>query len=149
MTIEYKENSEYDENKLKLLYDNVKWTSYTNDMPRLADAIKRSLKVITAWDDDKLIGLIRVVGDGQTIIYIQDILVLKNYQDQGIGSQLMRKILLKYEDVRQKVLLTNDTAGVRAFYEKYGFISCDKGFSFICKIRSKHEGHRINSDAFF
>lgn len=127
MTIEYKENSEYDEYKLKLLYDNVKWTSYTNDMPRLVEAIKRSLKVITAWDDDKLVGLIRVVGDGQTIIYIQDILVLKSYQDQGIGSQLMRKILLKYEDVRQKVLLTNDTVGVRAFYEKYGFISCDKG----------------------
>ncbi|WP_430038931.1 GNAT family N-acetyltransferase [Peribacillus simplex] len=41
---------------------------------------------MTAWDDDKLVALIRVVGDGQTIIYIQVILVLENYQDQGIGS---------------------------------------------------------------
>lgn len=90
-------------------------------------AIEQSLAVITAWDRDRLVGLIRVVGDGLTIIYIQDILVLRDYQKEGIGSELMKLILAKYSDVRQKVLLTNDAPDVRQFYEKNSFQSCDQG----------------------
>lgn len=33
--------------------------------------------VLTAWSDDKLVGILRIVGDGYTIVYIQDLLVLK------------------------------------------------------------------------
>jgi len=125
--IQYKESIPVNENDIKALYEDVKWTAYTNDMPKLVNAIKNSLAVITAWSDNTLVGLIRVVGDGLTIIYIQDILVLENYQNQGIGSELMRRILSKYKNVRQKVLLTNDEPKVRAFYEKHDFSSCDKG----------------------
>ena len=39
----------------------------------------------------------------------------------------MTKILDNYPEVRQKVLLTEDTPDVRHFYEKFGFTSCDKG----------------------
>ena len=46
------------------------------DKIKLKNAINNSLKVLTAWDDEKLVGLIRVIGDGYTIIYIQDILIL-------------------------------------------------------------------------
>ncbi|WP_339229534.1 GNAT family N-acetyltransferase [Oceanobacillus sp. FSL K6-2867] len=127
MNIQYIENNSFKEYEIKTLYDDVKWTAYTKDMPRLLSAIKNSLAVITAWDNENLVGLIRVVGDGLTIIYIQDILVLQNYQNEGIGSELMKRILYKYQDVRQKVLLTNDAANVRAFYEKNGFNSCDNG----------------------
>lgn len=125
MSIQYIESSVYEEEQIKALYDNVKWTAYTDDIPKLVKAIEHSLAVITAWDNNKLIGLIRVVGDGYTIIYVQDILVLEEYQNQGIGSELMQRILYKYHDVRQKVLLTNDAPDVRAFYEKNGFHSCD------------------------
>ena len=74
-----------------------------------------------------MVGLIRVVGDGLTIIYIQDILVLNSYQNQGIATQLMEQVLKKYKNVRQKVLMTEDAPDVRHFYEKNGFQSCDKG----------------------
>lgn len=127
MSIQYIESSVYEEKQIKALYDNVKWTAYTDDLPRLLKAIEQSLTVITAWDNNKLIGLIRVVGDGYTIIYIQDILVLEEYQNQGVGSELMQRVLYKHHDVRQKVLLTNDAPDVRSFYEKNGFYSCDKG----------------------
>lgn len=72
-------------------------------------------------------GLIRVFGDGQTILYIQDILVHPDYQDEKIGTCLMSNILQEYKDVRQKILLTEDAPDVRHFYEKFGFIFCDKG----------------------
>jgi GNAT superfamily N-acetyltransferase len=127
MTITFEETTQLEVQEVKALYDDVKWTSYTSDMPRLMEAMKSSLKVIAAWDNEKLVGLVRVVGDGKTIIYIQDILVLRTYHKKGIGSQLLKLVLSNYKDVRQKVLLTNDAADVRAFYEKHGFSSCDKG----------------------
>ncbi|MCM3596024.1 GNAT family N-acetyltransferase [Metabacillus idriensis] len=127
MTITFEETAQLEVKAVKALYDDVKWSAYTSNMPMLMEGIKSSLMVITAWDHGKLVGLIRVVGDGKTIIYIQDILVLKAYHNKGIGSQLLKLMLSKYTDVRQKVLLTNDAADVRAFYEKHGFSSCDKG----------------------
>jgi predicted N-acetyltransferase YhbS len=90
-------------------------------------AIKNSLCVITAWDNDLLTGLIRVVGDGLTIIYIQDILVLNSYRRKKIGSELIRLIMEKYKTVRQKILLTDEMPDTRLFYEKLGFFSCDNG----------------------
>ncbi|QKY68373.1 GNAT family N-acetyltransferase [Lentibacillus sp. CBA3610] len=127
MALVLKERNNINPDQLKYLYSSVQWTAYTNDMPRLVESIKNSLKVITAWDGDQLIGLIRAVGDGCTIIYIQDILVLPDYQNTGVGSQLMEKLLLEYQNVRQKVLLTHDESVTRAFYEKHGFESCDQG----------------------
>ncbi len=82
--------------------------------------IENSLDVISAWDGDILIGLIRTIGDGETIIYIQDILVLKAYKRQGIGRQLMNQILDKYLDVRQIILLTDSANEQKAFYESMG-----------------------------
>src|SRR5690606_38197188 len=89
--------------------------------------LAHSLYVLSAWDGDRLIGLVRVVGDGLTIIYIQDILVLNSRQNQGVASELLRRVLEKYRDVRQKVLLTEEAPDVRHFYEKHGFQSCDQG----------------------
>ena len=120
-------NKTIDSEQLKSLYNDVGWSAYTNDLEMLQRALLQSLDVLTAWDGNKLVGLIRIVGDGLTIIYIQDILVLNEYQNQGIASRLMQDILKKYETVRQKVLLTEEAPDVRHFYEKQGFQSCDKG----------------------
>lgn len=55
-------------------------------------ARSNSLKLWTAWDGKKLVGQARVVGDGLTIIYIQDILVLKNYQGKVTRTKFIEKI---------------------------------------------------------
>lgn len=93
----------------------------------LYQAISNSLDIISAWNGEELIGIIRTVGDGLTIIYIQDLLVLNEYQNQGVGTQLMQQVLNKYKRVRQKVLITEEASDVRHFYEKNGFLSCDNG----------------------
>ncbi|WP_425448916.1 GNAT family N-acetyltransferase [Dethiothermospora halolimnae] len=125
--IQYKEGLTFSKEDIKNLYEDAKWSLYTDNMDELMKAITNSLKVITAWDKDKLVGLIRVVGDGVSIIYIQDILVLKSYKRKGIGGGLIEKVLKNYSDVRQKVLLTDDTEETRGFYESIGFKSCDNG----------------------
>ncbi|WP_282019455.1 GNAT family N-acetyltransferase [Planomicrobium okeanokoites] len=123
----YKEGKQIDKESLKSLYEDVEWFAYTKDLDQLVEAVAHSLYVLSVWDNDELIGLIRVIGDSLTIIYIQDILVLKCRQNKGIASELMRRVLIKYRNVRQKVLLTEEAAGVRHFYEKNGFESCDRG----------------------
>ena len=108
--------------ELMNLYGDVGWSAYTNDGMRLKKAIENSLKVLTAWDDDKLVGLIRVIGDNQTIIYIQDILVLQKYQGQGIGSHLLKRILEEYQAIRQVILMTEQNEKTIRFYEKCGMV---------------------------
>ncbi len=123
--IVYKKGIIPDEKEIERLYSDANWTTYTNDLPRLIDAIKNSLLTVTAWDGSRLVGLIRIVGDGVTIIYFQDILVLKSYRRKGIGTHLINTVFEEYKAVRQKVLLTDDTPQTRGFYESLGFVSCD------------------------
>ncbi|MRJ47763.1 GNAT family N-acetyltransferase [Fundicoccus ignavus] len=127
MELNFSNTKNIDVAQLENLYNDVGWLAYTQDLSVLKQAVSNSLDVVSAWDEDKLIGLIRIVGDGLTIVYVQDILVLNAYQDKGIATQLMQRILHKYVKVRQKVLLTEEAQDVRHFYEKHGFQSCDQG----------------------
>lgn len=103
------------------LYSDVGWAAYTNDMDKLMRALKNSMRLLTIWDGEELIGLIRAVGDGETIIYIQDLLIKESHQRMGLGSKLIKELLNDYEDVRQIILLTEDKEDTRGFYSSNGF----------------------------
>lgn len=122
----YKHEKNLDNTQVFNLYHKSGWTSYTDDMSKLMDGISNSLDVITAWQDNDLVGLIRVVGDGSTIMYVQDILVLPEYKRKGIGSTLFKIVIDKYSSVRQKVLITEDSEETRRFYEANGFIDSNE-----------------------
>jgi len=125
--LEFSEEKKLNQADLLSLYNNANWLAYTNSLDLLQQAVSNSLYVLTAWENHKLVGLIRLVGDGLTIVYIQDILVLKSHKRRKIGSLMLQKALEKYKNVRQKVLLTDDNEETRGFYEARGFSSCDKG----------------------
>ncbi|WP_307860744.1 GNAT family N-acetyltransferase [Curtobacterium flaccumfaciens] len=109
--------------ELVALYDAVGWTAYTQDPAALTAAIVGSHTVLTARDDDgHLLGLVRTVSDGVTIVYVQDVLVLPSAHRSGIGSALLDAVLQRYAGVRQTVLLTDAQPGQRAFYESRGFV---------------------------
>jgi ribosomal protein S18 acetylase RimI-like enzyme len=103
------------------VYESVEWAAYTNDESKLKRGLKNSHRVWGAYDDDDLIGILRTISDGETIVYLQDILVRPDRQRLGIGTKLMLKFLTEYEDFRQKVLLTDNTEAQRSFYESMGF----------------------------
>lgn len=104
------------------LYDSVGWASYTEDPEALYLGVQNSLRVVTARSEEgTLIGLARVVGDGHTIAYLQDILVRPEWQRSGAGRWLLKEAFLPYQSVRQQVLLTDNDARQRAFYEALGF----------------------------
>lgn len=106
---------------VRRLYDDAGWIAYTCDMDALERALRASLYLVCAYDGDTLCGLLRAVGDGQTILYIQDILVLQQYRRRGIGRTMVKMLLDAYPNVRQRVLLTDETPEMHGFYESLGF----------------------------
>lgn len=122
MEFSIKEYSTYNENEILALYSSVGWTNYTDRPEMLKKAYEYSLKVYGAYVDDKLVGIIRVVGDGYSVVFIQDLLIYPEYQRKGIGSALLQHILKEYENVYQKHLLTDNTEKTIAFYKSLGFV---------------------------
>ena len=113
--------------KLVALYDSVDWKKYTEDEGALTRAIVNSLAVVTAWaDEEHLVGLARAVGDGETVVYIQDVLVHPDYQKSGIGRALVEQLSAMYPSVRQKLLLADDTPELNRFYKNMGFTPVDE-----------------------
>ena len=104
------------------LYKSIGWSMYTRDPARLERALTYSLMVLGAYEGKQLVGLIRAVGDGETILFIQDLLVLPEYQRRGIGKQLIEALLARFHEVRQRVLLTDDDPKTRSFYKAAGFV---------------------------
>ena len=104
------------------LYNDVGCYNYIQDAKKLGRAFTNSTIIVSAWDEDKLVGVLRAVGDSETIMYIQDILVACIYQHKGIGRQLMAEFMNKYENIRQKVLITDKTPKTMNFYKSCGFV---------------------------
>ena len=119
--MEIKEYTEYKDDEILRLYSEVGWVSYTQNMPALKQGYMNSLLVLAAYEGDELLGLIRVVGDGFTIIFVQDILVFPEKQRQGVGRALLQAVLDRYKDVRQIELVTDNTPKTIAFYNSLGF----------------------------
>ena len=111
----------YNEAEILPLYAQVGWTAYTQDPSALERGFRQSLLVLAAYEQDALLGLIRVVGDGATVVLVQDLLVYPDKQRQGIGTALLKAVLERYSAVRQIQLVTDDTPKTIAFYRSLGF----------------------------
>lgn len=118
MNIEYRATTEVTINQLRDLFLSVQWDS-GNYPEKLQLALKNSHKVFTAWDGDKLVGLINSLSDGVMTAYFHYMLVRPEYQGQGIGRRLLNLMLEEYKDYARKVLISYGDA--QKFYEKSGF----------------------------
>ena len=107
------------------LYDAVEWESYDEKVSE--KALKNTLYSVSVYDDDKIIGYGRIIGDGICFLYIHDVMVTPEYQNKKIGSQIMNKLLekvnqIKLENPYVRVYL-GATKGKEKFYEAFGFIT--------------------------
>ena len=103
------------------LYQAVGWTNYTHQPEILEQALSHSLVIYVALDGDAVVGLIRLVGDGFSSVLVQDLIVLPNYQHQGIGSALMKESLEDFKEAYQVQLATEQTEKNVGFYRSMGF----------------------------
>ena len=119
MTI--KPYTQYSEAEILPLYKAVGWSNYYEHPEMLKKAYAGSLCTLAAYEDETLTGIIRCVGDGYSILFIQDILVYPEHQHKGIGTALMKAVLEKYSHVYQIELATDHTEKTVAFYKSFGF----------------------------
>ena len=125
--IGYKKNDTISFEEIFPLYEAVGWTNYTSNPTMLKNALEHSLFLISARDEEgNLIGFLRAVGDGFSIVYIQDIIVLPEYQRQEIGTQLLRQTMEHFKEVYQMILTTDSELKTLAFYESNGFTALSK-----------------------
>lgn len=121
MITEIKEYAVYHEDEILELYASVGWTAYTDEPEILRKGFEHSMLTLGAYEGEKLVGLIRTVGDGYTIVFIQDLLVLPADQRKGIGAALMQSVLARFPHVRQIELAADTAQGTAAFYRSQGF----------------------------
>ena len=107
------------------LYRSVGWTNYLEHADVLEEAYAKSLSVLGAYGSDRLVGIIRAVGDGLTIVFVQDIIVVPEYQRKGIGTKLLKTVMERYKDVYQMELMTDNTEKTKAFYRSVGYTASD------------------------
>ena len=103
------------------LYQAVGWTNYTNQPQMLEKSLAHSLAIYVARDGEEIVGLVRLVGDGFSSVFVQDLIVLPSYQRQGIGSDLMKQALSDYKDTYQIQLATEESEKTLGFYRSLGF----------------------------
>lgn len=134
MKIEYKKVKEFEEKELKELFLSVEWDS-GNYPDKLKRAIKNSHMVYSAWDNNKLIGLINSISDGVMTVYFHYLLVMPEYQSKGIGKELVKLMLEEYGDFARKVVIAYDSEV--EFYKKCGFeVGEDKSPMFVTYLKT-------------
>ena len=123
MNITYKEIKEFTKEQLEDLFLSVNWQSgkYPDKLVR---GMKNSSHVISAWDDEKLVGLVRGLDDGVTVAFIHYLLVNPEYQNYHIGVELMNRLLNKFENHLYVKIIPSDLQTI-PFYEKFGFKQYD------------------------
>lgn len=119
--IKFTKESSVSINDVLHLYQAVGWTNYTHQPQMLEQALSHSLAIYMALDGDAVVGLVRLVGDGFSSVFVQDLIVLPSYQRQGIGSNLMKEALADYKDAYQIQLATEQTEKNLGFYRSLGF----------------------------
>ena len=103
-------------------YSSVGWTNYTNNPTMLEEAVKASLWQLAVYDKEELVAYIRLVGDGHSVLLVQDLLVRPDHQRQGIGKKLLKEALATFPTVYQRLLVTECSEKNLAIYQSLGFV---------------------------
>ena len=119
MVITYKTNAKLEAHELSDLFKASGIKRPVEDLNRVKNMIDNSNLLITAWDGEKLVGVARALSDFSYCCYLSDLAVDKEYQNQGIGHELVNKIQKLIGDESNLVLLSAPEA--MEYYPKIGF----------------------------
>ncbi len=105
----------------QFLRNSVGWPKVNNQAVEIA--LKNSLYSVCVYIDDQIIGYGRVIGDQGIYYYIQDMIVLPEFQRKGIGREIMKLIMNFLEKNADSTAFFGlmSAKGFSTFYEPYGF----------------------------
>ena len=124
--------------EFNLLYDAVGWGAYDEKIAQ--KALDNTFYSVSVYNDNKIVGYGRMIGDAICFLYIQDIMVKPEYQGNKIGTMIMNKLLEKIAEIKKENPNLRVYLGAskhrEKFYEKFGFvkrIDADLGYGMIYK----------------
>ena len=109
------------------LYNKAGLPRPTNDKERIQKMYDNSNLVVTAWDNDKLIGVSRSITDWVWCCYLADLAVDPGYQKSGMGKKLIE--LTKEKVGAQSMILLLSVPTAFQYYPKVGFTKEDRAFA--------------------
>lgn len=136
MGVTYTEDKKFTQTEVQDLLLSVDWIS--GEFPaRLYKALMHSSTVLTAWDGDQLVGLVRVLDDSEMVAFMHYALVRPEYQGQGIAGKMIEWIKEKYKDYMYIELMPDEKKN-SVFYEKHGFQVMENGVAMqLCNFSDK------------
>lgn len=136
MSIVYTEEKNFTKKNIQDLFLSVGWVSGQYPL-RLYKALMNSSTVFTAWEDEKLVGLVRLLDDSEMVAFMHYVLVHPDYQSKGIAGTMIEMVKEKYKDYLYIEVMPEDSKNA-TFYEKYGFCIMQDGVAMqLCNYTNK------------
>lgn len=134
--ITYTEEKKFTIEQVQSLFLSVGWVS--GQYPtRLYKALMHSSTVITAWDENRLVGLVRLLDDSEMVAYMHYVLVDPRYQGQGIAGKMVNMAKDKYKDYLYIEIMPEERKNA-VFYERFGFQIMPDGVAMqLCNFKNK------------
>lgn len=105
------------------LYTSVGWEPPCKE--QVERALSNTIATFAAFDEDKPVGMVRVIGDGGMSFYLKDFVVIPEYQSKGIGKSLIQSVENYIREMIEPdwavALELISTIEAQKFYEKMGF----------------------------
>jgi GNAT superfamily N-acetyltransferase len=118
--LSYREDAAVPVDQHRALYDDLGWTTVTARSDAvLARSVRGAQIVCTCWEGERLVGLFRAITDGSRCGHVLDLVVCRDRQGRGIGSELFRRGMAAMADCDYVSLMAEPAAA--AFYERFGF----------------------------
>ena len=111
--------------RIATLYRRAPLLRPTSDRPAIERMFDQSSLVLTAWLDDRLVGLARVLTDGVLFSFLCDLAVEPDVQGHGIGKKLIDEVLARCEGTE---LALRDSSMSTGFYQRLGFHRIENGW---------------------
>ena len=110
--------------EFNLLYDAVGWGAYDDNITK--QALDNTYYSVSVYDESRIVGYGRLIGDTICFMYIHDIMVLPEYQGKKIGTLIMNKLLNKIKELKvtnpDMMVYLGASKGKENFYKHFGFV---------------------------
>ncbi|AOT71327.1 GNAT family N-acetyltransferase [Geosporobacter ferrireducens] len=116
--IQYNTDKKVDYDRLITLFNQAGWNDKTNDMNRLKTMVENSQIIVTAWDEEVMVGFARCTTDYVFNGQINNVVVDTQYRRKGIGKGLINKIL---DSSNQVTYMLRGSTRNEGFYRSLGF----------------------------
>jgi GNAT superfamily N-acetyltransferase len=105
------------------LFETTGWNrTYQASREELEEAIGKSWRAVSAYDDQELVGFGRALSDGVLYANIVDLIVIPSHQGKGVGSAILKRLVELCQAAGVRDIQLFSAAGTTGFYKKHGFV---------------------------